>query len=90
MAVEVAVSEPERRKSVLQDSDLDRIGEAFDQRLTSFCEKIGYDVTTPETRAEIREDHTWVRKWRNRTGWIVATVVGAAIASGVAAAFGVG
>lgn len=79
----------ERRKSVLLDSDLDRIGEAFDRRLTSFCEKIGYDVTTPESRAAIRDDHSFVRNFRKRAGWIITTIVGAAIVSGVAAAFGV-
>lgn len=67
----------ERRKSVLTDDDLDRIGENFDKRLTNFCEVIGYDVTTPESRSEIRDDHKFVRDARKAK----AKIVGAALAA---------
>jgi hypothetical protein len=70
----VAMGE-ERRKSSLTDNDLDRIGEAFDNRLTSFCERIGYDVTTPESRAEIRKDHEFVRESRKAKAKIVAAIL---------------
>jgi hypothetical protein len=74
----------ERRKSVLQDTDFDRIGEAFEQRLASFCEKIGYDVTTPESRSEIRDDHRFVRLLRKAAVGIIAAFV-VAIAGAAAA-----
>ena len=74
----------ERRKSVLLDSDVDRIGEAFEQRLTSFCERIGYDVSTPESRDEIRTDHKFVRIIRKGILWVLGA--GSAAWIGAAAA----
>ena len=74
----------ERRKSLLLESDLDRIGEAFERRLESFCEKLGYDVTTPESRAEIRDDHRFVRVARKGALWVAGTAV-VAIAGAAAA-----
>lgn len=78
----------ERRKSLLQDSDFEKIGEAFEQRLASFCEKIGYDVTTPESRSEIRDDHRFVRLLRKAAVGIIAAMIVAV--AGAAAAGWVG
>jgi hypothetical protein len=78
------MSDPDTRKPALSESDLDRIGEAFDKRLTSFCEVIGYDVTTPESRSAIRDDHKFVRALRRAAVWLIGVVVVAA--AGAAAA----
>jgi len=72
----------ERRKSHLTDHDLERIGDAFDERLSKRFELIGYDDTTPESRAEIRKDHEWTRTTRQfKTAIIMAIAL--AIAGGI-------
>lgn len=57
-----------RRARVLTPDDITAIGETFDQRLIRWFESIGYDVSTPDARAGIREDHTWIRDFRIGTG----------------------
>jgi hypothetical protein len=78
----------ERRKSLLTESDFDKIGEQFDQRQTKILELIGYDVTTPESRDAIRTDHKFVRYLRKGTLWVVG--VGSAAYITAAAAGWVG
>lgn len=65
----------ERRKSVLSDDDVERIGEAFDKKISVLCETIGYDITTPDSRSEIRKDHEFVRDSRKAKGRIVAAIL---------------
>ena len=73
------MGEQERRKSALTDDDLDRIkgaiNETFAQQFTRWCETIGYDVTSQESRGEIRDDHRFVRMARKGAVWTIATVV---------------
>lgn len=80
----------ERRTSVLTEQDHKKIQDSFAESQTKFFELIGYDVRTPESRSAIREDHSFIRKLRERSGWIIATAAAAVIASGVAAAMGLG
>lgn len=78
----------ERRKSVLTDEDLGKIQgaihETFAQQFTRWCEAIGYDVTTPESRSAIRDDHRFISIMRKSAVWVVATAV-IAIAGAAAA-----
>lgn len=80
--------EVERRKSVLTESDVERISKAFAGERDKFFELIGYDVTTPESRGEIRDDHRFIRLFRKSAVWIVGTVLVAV--AGAAAAGWVG
>lgn len=74
----------ERRKSLLLESDLEKIGEAFDRRLEGFCERIGYDVSTAESRDAIRTDHKFVRYVRKGVLWVIALAGGAYITAAMA------
>lgn len=65
----MAEDSPERRKSILTEDDIEKIGKAFDQRQTQLFETIGYDVTTPESRSAIRDDHRFVRILRQISVW---------------------
>ena len=72
----------ERRKSILTDEDVDRIGEVFDRRQSQLFETIGYDISSASARDEIRDDHKFVRDSRRAKGKIVAallTAMGTAI-----------
>lgn len=75
---------------MLSDDDLGRIKgamtESFEEQFTRWCETIGYDVTTPESRSEIRDDHRAVRLGRKAVVWVMGLIV----AGGVAAAFAMG
>lgn len=78
------IDRPERRRSVLSDDDFDKIGEAFEKKLNGLFEVIGYDISTPETRTEIRKDHEFVRDSRKAKAIIIGailTAVGTAIGS---------
>lgn len=58
-----------------------------EKSLRRVLETIGYDISSPETRKEIRDDHDWVRSWRkgSRTagfaaaGTAITTFIGGAI-----------
>ena len=78
----------ERRKSLLLESDLDRIGEAFEKRLEVFCERLGYDVSTPESRDAIRTDHKFVRYVRKGALWVIGGAATAYITAAAAGLFG--
>ncbi len=54
----------ERRSGILTDDDIERLSVVLDHRISTFFENIGYDVSTPKSRAEIRDDHGFVRDWR--------------------------
>jgi hypothetical protein len=81
----------ERRKSALTDDDLDRIKgaihETFAEQFTRWCETIGYDVTSNDSRDAIRTDHKFVRYLRKGSVWVVgiaaAAYIGAAAAGWV-------
>ena len=83
-------SRQERRKGLLSDEDLGRIKgamtESFEEQFTRWCETIGYDVTTPESRSAIRDDHRAVRLGRKLAVWFIGAVIlagiGAAMAGG--------
>lgn len=76
----------ERRNAVLTDADVARIETAFDKRLNSLFEMIGYDTTTPESRSSIRKDHEFVRSARRAKGKIVAAFLTAIGGSAAVAA----
>ena len=57
----------DQRKRVLTNEDVAKIGDAFDERMSSLFETIGYNVNSPDERAKIRADHIWVRDLRTGT-----------------------
>lgn len=65
----------EQRKSMLTDSDIERIGEAFDRKMQGLFEMIGYDTSTPDSRSEIRKDHEFVRDARQARAVLVTAVM---------------
>lgn len=73
----------EKRARVLTPDDITAIGEAFDERVIRLLESIGYDVTTPASRASIREDHTFLRDFRVGSGKVklgaLTSLAGAAL-----------
>ena len=77
----------ERRNRVLTDDDIAELMRRMDESWRRHCELIGYDVSTPETRAEIHADHMFVRNMRNGAmrakvaGWgaAITTFVGGAL-----------
>lgn len=75
---------PERRKSLLTDDDIEKIGGVFTKHQTQLFETIGYDVTTPESRSAIRDDHRFVRIARQVAVW--GSGVAIVAIAGVAAA----
>lgn len=77
-------AQADRRKAILSDSDIERIGDAFDHKMRGLFEVIGYDTSTPESRSEIRKDHEFVRSARNAKGTAVTAFLGS-----IAAAIGV-
>lgn len=54
----------ERRASSLSEDDFARIEQTFDKSIFRVFELIGYDVTEPKEREEIREDNRFVRRFR--------------------------
>ena len=78
----------ERRKSALTDDDLDRIKgaihETFTQQFTRWAETIGYDVSSPESRSDIRDDHRFVRYLRKGSGWVIGIAAAAYIGAAAA------
>lgn len=65
----------ERRTSMLTDGDIDRIGDAFDRKMQGMFEMIGYDISAPDSRAAIREDHAFVRDVRKAKGTLIASFI---------------
>lgn len=83
------MADGERRKSVLTSEDVGAIKGAFKEEISTLFETIGYDTSTPESRREIHEDHTFVRYLRKRkNAFIGAAVVAAGTAIGGAAGGG--
>lgn len=68
----------ERRSSILTDDDFSRIERIFDSRIQRLFETIGYDTSTPESRAAIYADHRFVRGLRKARG-LVITGIGSAV-----------
>lgn len=58
----------ERRRNVLSNDDIDRIGDMFSQKMDSLFETIGYDVSNHDSRSNIRKDHEFVRWLRRAKG----------------------
>ena len=54
----------ERRIATLTEADYERLSKMFDERLDRMAELIGYDVSTHESRDEIRRDHEFTREAR--------------------------
>lgn len=72
----------ERRQSVLTDDDMERFAEVMERSWVRYAESIGFDVSTPSTRAEIYADHRFVRNARQVKGRILAgfiTAIGSAV-----------
>ena len=61
----------ERRVSVLTESDIEKIAGMIVQERTAWAETLGYDVSTPHSRSEIRKDHELVRDLRRAKGKIL-------------------
>jgi hypothetical protein len=73
----------ERRKSVLAEGDIQRIEAAFDKRMGTMFEMIGYDISTPKSREEIRKDHEFVRDARKAKAAVITAVL-TSVGSGLA------
>jgi len=67
---------PDRRASVLTDNDIQRFLAAVEAFAVSRFESIGYDITTPKSRAEINADHVFVRDLRQGTGRAKIAAIG--------------
>lgn len=78
----------ERRKSVLTEFDFEKIGETFERKQAQLFETIGYDVSSHESRSEIRKDHDFVRSARSWKTWLVVTVAGTLATATIAAVVG--
>jgi len=61
----------ERRSSVLTDTDIEKIKNMMVAERIEWAETLGYDVTTPQSRLEIRKDHELVRNLRYAKGKII-------------------
>lgn len=57
----------EHKAGTLTDADINRLLHAIDQSFSRQMEAIGYDVSTPESRASIHADHDFVRDLRKGT-----------------------
>ncbi len=81
----------EQRKRTLTEDDINellrRIDAAEITRWQQRTESIGYDVSTQESRAAIREDHLWVRGMRTGSSKVLKAGFGAL---GLAALIGFG
>lgn len=69
----------DRRSSRISSDEIDSIADKFMERLTIAAENIGYDITTPESRAEINKDHQFLRDWRTGTSTTKTAAVGVGI-----------
>lgn len=67
----------ERRTSVLSDDDIAKLLLAIDKSEARRLESIGYDLSSPGSRAEIHADHAFVRGLRKGTGRAKMAAVGA-------------
>lgn len=65
----------DRRKSLLSDGDIERVGEVFDRKMQSMFEVIGYDTSTPDSRTEIRKDHEFVRDARKAKAIVIVAML---------------
>jgi len=48
----------------LSDAELQEIADKLAEKLESVFESIGFDISTQESRRELRDDHAWMRDWR--------------------------
>ena len=62
---------------MLTDNDIQRFLAAVEAAAVSRFESIGYDITTPKSRAEINQDHVFVRDLRKGTGRAKVAAIGA-------------
>lgn len=70
---------PDRRGRQLTDADIDELMRRLDAAWQQNAENIGYDITTPLARSEIREDHAYVRSLRLGTARAKIAAWGAGI-----------
>jgi hypothetical protein len=75
----------EHRARTLTDEDIDELMRRLDRAWVRQAEAIGYDVTTPESRAAIHADHTWTRDFRIGSARAKVTAWGAAITTFIGA-----
>lgn len=77
---------PERRARTLTDDDIDELMRRIDVAFVRQMETIGYDVSTPKAREQIRKDHEFGRDLRVGTGRAKVAAAGAAISTFVGGA----
>jgi deoxyxylulose-5-phosphate synthase len=73
----------DHRKSILSDGDIQRIEAAFDKRIDTLFEMIGYDTSTPKSGEEIRKDHEFVRDARHAKAAVITAIL-TSVGSGLA------
>jgi hypothetical protein len=76
----------ERRARTLTDDDIDELMRRIDLAFARQMEAIGYDVTTPKAREQIRKDHEFARDLRLGTARAKVAAWGAAISTFVGGA----
>lgn len=73
----------EQRRNVLTDNDVERIKNMMVAERTAWAESIGFDVSTPRSRLEIRKDNEFTRNMRrakNKLITVVFTGIGGSVA----------
>lgn len=66
-------------RGVLSDYELEAVADRLWEKFSARFENIGYDLSTPTARDQIRKDHEWVREWRTGANKAKAAAVGAGI-----------
>lgn len=78
----------EGRRPSLTDADVEKIKGAIHQTFAGefirWCETIGYDVSSQESRSAIRDDHRFIRLFRKGAVWVIGAAL-VAIAGAAAA-----
>lgn len=70
---------PEKRSNRLTADEVEDIAGHIMDRIIQGAENIGYDISTPEARAEINKDHQWVRSWRTGAGSAQKAAMGVSV-----------
>lgn len=70
----------------LSEHEIDALADRIWNRFSTHFENIGYDLSSPESRGAIRDDHKWVREWRTGAHKAKATAIGAGVAAFISGA----
>lgn len=71
--------EAHRHAAVLRDAELNAIADKMFQRFMQHMELVGWDMSSPQARAEIADDNRWVRSWRKGSTTAAFTAAGVGV-----------